>query len=228
LKNYKSILAIIGTILLIVAQLTLGIIQFSDSSDSNTPENDILREENIKRSKALENELIKNIPAYLITGKMSPPQKLMQLQKDSIFSVAANINVVLNEKFQLKNPSITPTIQLFATFSNYYFFYDRVEKSNKKTISDQWAHLRSKLSKRMIPTSTFSYENIKNYTFKNLNIEEKEFTILYDDIELQGFARLVATENECYFFHFISQEKKGKNFDTAFLKKQLDSYLEIK
>lgn len=221
MKNSKSAFGIIITVILAIGQITFGIIDFSNNSSSTFDYPKVDPEIN----RNLEYQFMKMIPMALLTGKMVPGKELLQLQKDSVFPVTEHVNVHLYKKFHLYDSAITSTTELFGKFSKYYFFYDRVEKSASESIVDQWEVLRSKCSRRQIATSIFLHKKFKEYSFKNVTVEEHKFTILWDTIEMQGIAALVETENDRFFFHFISKEKKGHKFDTSFLRKYLNLYL---
>ncbi|WP_298509990.1 hypothetical protein [uncultured Kordia sp.] len=223
MRNSKSVFGIIITVILAIGQITFGIIDFSNDSSSQMDYPKVDPEVN----KKLEDDFMKMISNALLTGKMSPGQELMQLEKDSVFPVTENVKVHLYKKFHLYDPAIATTVELFGKFSKYYFFYDRVSTSASESIENQWKKLRVKSAKTQVPASNFSHKNIKKYTSKNLHIEEHTFTISWDHIEMQGVATLVETENDRFFFHFVSKEKKGHKFDTSFLKKYMDLYLKI-
>jgi hypothetical protein len=164
---------------------------------------------------------------FMIYGKTRPLREVAQLQKDSTFVITDNVKVRLFKGFHLYDASSLPSTEIFAKFSKYYFSYDKVSVLPTYTMTEQWRTLRKKHLNK-IQQDIFSSENTKSYTFKGMQIEEKEFKINIERIELHGVATLVETENTRYFFQFISQEKKDAYFRRAYLKKYLNFYLKIR
>ncbi len=221
--NFRLPLA--GVLILFIFKIIMGI--DSTTRASKTWKDDPIMLEVDRKSKNSFRNLINKNPAILMLGRFVPMRQVAHLKKDSLFPVHPNINVHLFKGFHLYDARSLPTAQLFAKFSKYYFFYDRIKKNASQSTTDQWTQLRDKLTSK-ITEAQFSYEDIKNYTYKGLQIEEKKFTITAADLELQGVATLIEAEDIRYFFHFISKEKKTHPFDVSYLKKYLDFYLKIK
>ncbi|MEM6718388.1 MAG: hypothetical protein AAF611_03635 [Bacteroidota bacterium] len=210
---------------IIIAIIRL-IMSFNDNSSSNPTE-----DPNIKKisnnDRVLKQKFRRTNAAHLVQGIPWPMRETLQLQKDSLFPIVPNVNVRLFKGFHLYDTSVLKNTAIFAKFAKYYFFYDRVEKSSTTTMSRQWENMRNTLINRMTP-SVFSQEEIKNYTFKDIQIEEHDFKILFDSGELHGVATLVEFEDTRYFFHLISKEKPETHFRRTFLRKYLDYYLKIR
>lgn len=221
--NYRLPFAVV--IILFIFKLILGIGK-AISSSSTTTQTDPFMQEIIQNEKKKRRNTVKiNVPDYIV-GKNKPLRELMQLTQTGTFPIIPHVNVHLFKDFHIYDASGFLNTQILAKFSKYYFFCDRVDKAATESLTSQWATLRNELT-RTVNGSTFSFDDHKNYTFKNLKIEEKEFTILSAGTELQGVATLVEFENTRYFFHFISKEKEGKYFNATYLRKYMNYYLKI-
>ena len=222
--NYRLPFAVV--IILFIFKLIMGIGK-AVSSSSTTTQTDPFMQEIIQNEKKKRRNTIKiNVPDYIV-GKNKPLQELMQLTQTGTFPIIPHVEVHLFKGFHIYDASGFANTEILAKFSKYYFFCDRVEKSPNESLTNQWATLRNELTQQVYG-SAFSYNDSKSYTYKDLKIEEKEFTILSDQTELQGIATLVEFENTRYFFHFISKEKEGTYFKATFLKKYMDYYLKIR
>ncbi|PTX58707.1 hypothetical protein C8N46_11215 [Kordia periserrulae] len=162
-----------------------------------------------------------------IVGKNKNIREVTQLYRDSTLPVLEHVTIRLFEKFHMYDTSPFPNTEVLAKFSKYYFFYDRVEKSPNMSMSKQWEQLRNTIANN-VTTCVVVLEKGKNRTYKNMEIEEIDFKILYNGAELHGVATLIAFENTRHFFQFFSREKQAAHFRRNYLRKYLDYYLKIR
>ncbi|AXG69773.1 hypothetical protein KORDIASMS9_02000 [Kordia sp. SMS9] len=219
--NYQLPLGVV--IVIFIVKLISGVVRITD--EPKTWKDDPIMLEVERKSKASLQNIIGKNTTFLLVGPR-PMKEVFQLKKDSLFPVIPYVNIHLYKGFHLYDASLLLTSQLFAKFSKYYFFYDRVKKSSYQSMTNQWTEIRGKLAGRIEGTN-FSHEETKNYHFKELQIAEKEFKITASGLELHGLATLVEDKTHRYFFHFISKEKEGTYFNAPFLKKYLNYYLKI-
>jgi len=172
LKNAKSGLAIVGSVLLIVIQLTLGIIQFSDSSSTSSipVQND---RPTIKKTRPRSPKI--DVP-YFMTGERTQLREVTQLAKDSVFPILPHITVNLSKGFHLYDTSEFPVTALFSKYSKFYFTVDSIPVAENQSLSLQWKSFRKDIIGQLVYT-TFSHENEMSYEYKGIKIEKKNFTI---------------------------------------------------
>lgn len=218
-SNSKSGLAIIGTILLIVAQLTLGIIQFSDTS-STPVKNDLPVKKTKKRLPKID------VP-YFITGKQTVLREVTQLAKDSVLPVIPHTTINLSKGFHLYDTSEFPTTAILAKYSKFYFSYDSIPVAEDQSLTLQWKSLRNNLVAQK-PGSVISFKDHLEYSYKGIKIEKKQFTISLLGTNLRGVATLMEFEGMRYFFHFVSVDRTSRISSYLYLRKYMDIYLKIR
>lgn len=221
-SNAKSGLAIIGTILLIVLQLTLGIIQFSDSS--STPVENDWSVPTLKKSDTRTPKI--DVP-YFMTGEITKLREVTQLIKDSVFPIIPHITVNLSKSFHLYDTSKFPTTAIFAKYSKFYFAFDSIPVLENKSLTSQWESIRKDIIGHQSYT-TFSHENEMSYEYKGISIEKKNFTISSFETNLRGVATLMEFEGMRYFFHFVSEDRTSRVSTYPYLRKYLNVYLKIR
>ncbi|MFK7747806.1 MAG: hypothetical protein AB8B65_05425 [Kordia sp.] len=230
--NFKLPLAVV--IIIFIFKVIRGVVGVADTNSSTTTENDLLLKELIekqdkkrKRERARQRRLPKVAAANFIVGRNKPLREVIQLEKDSTFQIREHVKVRLFKRFHIYDTTEFPTTPIIAKFAKFYFFHDVAEKSPGETITSQWETLRRELSEEVYG-SVFSSSEIRSYTYKDLNVKLKKFTISSGNTEVQGVAALVEAEDKNYFFQLISNERKGKDFDVRFLMKYLNFYLKIR
>jgi hypothetical protein len=215
---------IIIIVLIFIVRLVLSFDGFQNSHSTPLKNDSIIQE-------AVRKDAQKHLPEVnvrdFIVGKNRRLRQVIQLKKDSTFPIVPYVNLRLFKAFRMYDTAAFPTTPIFAKYSKYYFFYNRVKKYSKQSLTNQWATLRNELTRKVFGSS-FTFNDQKNYVYKGMIIKEKEFTILSNNTELHGVATLLEFEGMRYFFHFISKEKEGKRLNTRFLKKNIDYYLKIK
>jgi hypothetical protein len=221
--NYKLPIAAIIIIAVIRMLMAIGNLTNSTPTKKESP----FEKQNARMINRADERASKQLTAYLIHGDIRPVREVAQLTKDSTFLITDHVKVRLFKGFRLHRTSTLPTTRMFAKYSKYYFSYDKVSVNPNKSMTAHWKALRSKLLRRA-NEGVFSSEDIKSYSFKGLQIEEKEFKITLSSLELHGIATLVESEGKRYFFHFIAQEKSGTYFRRAYLKKYMNFYLKIR
>jgi len=220
-------LKIIVTLVIIAVSLVRIAISFKNmDSSKNTAKTQREVLKNMRRNdRAYRTSSLK--ATDFVVGKGKRIREVMQLRKDSTFPIIDHVNIRLFKGFHLYDPAPFPYTEILAKFAKYYFFYDRVEKSPTLSMSGQWEKLRSTSANR-VTSSLVSHEEVKNYTYKGLQIEEQDFKVLFGEGELHGVATLVEFENTRYFFQFIAKEKTGTYYRRTFLRKYLNFYLKIR
>ncbi|QHI36759.1 hypothetical protein IMCC3317_21290 [Kordia antarctica] len=218
--NSKSGLAAAGSILLIGAQLVFGIIQFNDTPPTHVTNDWVVKKETKKRLPKID------VPDFII-GEHTALQEVLQLKKDSVFSVIPHITVKLRGGFHMFNTSEMPTTAVFAKYSKYYFSYDSIAKAENESMTFQWESFRENLVAQK-PGSTISIQENMKYTYKGMNIEKKEFTISSLGTHIRGVATLIEFEGMCYFFQFAAEDRTSRESSYHYLRKYLDMYLKIR
>lgn len=221
-SNAKSGLAIIGTIILIVLQLTLGIIQFSDSSP--TPAKNDWSAPIIKKPSTRTPKI--DVP-YFMTGERTKLREVTQLVKDSVFPILPNVTINLSKGFHLFDTSRFSTTAIFAKYSKFYVAFDSIPAVENQSLTLQWESFREDIIGQQSYT-TFLHEDEMSYEYKGITIEKKNFIISSLGTNLRGVATLMEFEGMRYFFHFVSEDRTSRVSSSSYLRKYLDVYLKIR
>ena len=154
-------------------------------------------------------------------------REVIQLEKDSVFPIIEHVNVRLFKRYHIFDTTPFEGTEILAKFSKFYFLYNRVEASPTVAMADQWLAIRNTLAEN-VTSSIISQEKIKNHTFKGMEIEQRDFKVLYNGGQLHGVATLIEYEGQRHFFQFISKEKDGTYLRRTYLRRYLNYYLKIR